>query len=54
LRIHAGKLFRLRGATAPSRNGLSHANKVRCAAMAEELFWSVLGHLYSIRGASSG
>ena len=54
LRIHAGKLFRLRGATAPSRNGLSHANKVRSAAMAEELFWSVLGHLYSLRPRFGG
>lgn len=32
-------------ATPPSRNGLSHANKVRDCAMAEALFWAVLGHL---------
>src|SRR3990170_1226187 len=33
LRLHAAKLARLRGATPPSRNGLSHAGKVRPAAM---------------------
>lgn len=47
LRHHAGKLFTIRSATAPSRNGLSHANRHRDAAMAEELFWSVLDHLRS-------
>jgi hypothetical protein len=42
LRHHSGALATVRGATAPSRNGLSHANKVRNADMAEELFWTVL------------
>ena len=42
LRNHASKLYQIRQATPPSRNGLSHANKVRSAAMAEELFWEVL------------
>ena len=54
LRIHAGKLFRLRWATPPSRNGLSHANKVRSSAMAEDLFWSVLSRLYSIQPRFGG
>ncbi len=45
LGLHSGSLSALRGAKAPSRNGLSHANKVRPAAMAEKLFWSVLEHL---------
>ena len=45
LGLHSGALSALRGAKAPSRNGLSHANKVRPAAMAEKLFWSVLEHL---------
>jgi hypothetical protein len=54
LRLHAAKLFRLRGAVAPSRNGLSHANKVRPAAMAEELFWTVLGHLTTLRPRFGG
>ena len=54
LRLHAGKLWRLRGATPPSRNGLSHAGKVRPAAMAEELCWSVLSHLTSLRPRFGG
>ena len=45
LGLHSGSLSALRGAKAPSRNGLSHANKVRPAVMAEKLFWSVLEHL---------
>jgi hypothetical protein len=35
----------LRGATPPNRNTFSHANKVRPAEMAEQLFWTVLEHL---------
>jgi hypothetical protein len=38
-------LAEIRGASVPSRNGLSHANKVRPAEMAEKLFWSVLDSL---------
>lgn len=45
LRLHSGPLSSLRGATAPSRNNLSHSNKVRSAAMAEKLFWAVFEHL---------
>lgn len=45
LEHHSGALATLRGATAPSRNGLSHANKVRNADMAEELFWSTLSEI---------
>jgi len=45
LRTHAGPLSTIRGATPPSRNGLSNANKSRDAGLAEELFWSVLSHL---------
>ena len=41
LRNHAGTLSQIRRCTPPSRNGLSHANKTRNAAMAEELFWKV-------------
>lgn len=41
-RNHSGALESIRGATAPSRNGLSNANKVRNPLMAEELFWKVL------------
>ena len=45
LRLHAGPLSSLREATPPTRNNLSHANKVRSAEMAEKLFWAVLEHL---------
>ena len=45
LGLHSGLLVTLRGATPPSRNNLSHANKGRDASLAEKLFWSVLGHL---------
>jgi hypothetical protein len=45
LRLHAGPLSSLRQATPPTRNNLSHANKVRPAEMAEKLFWAVLAHL---------
>lgn len=45
LQLHSGPLVGIRGATAPSRNGLSNANRERPAAMAEQLFWQVLNHL---------
>ena len=45
LQLHSGPLASLRGATAPSRNGLSHANRERPAEMAEQLFWRVMSHL---------
>ena len=45
LGLHSGPLSSIRGATPPSRNNLSHANKVRPAEMAEQLFWAVFKHL---------
>lgn len=45
LRLHSGPLSAVRGATPPSRNNLSHANRHRPAVLAERLFWAVLGHL---------
>jgi hypothetical protein len=45
LHLRAGPLAALRGATAPSRNGFSHANRERSDVMAQQLFWSVLDHL---------
>lgn len=45
LRLHSGPLSAVRGATPPSRNNLSHANKRRPASLAEKMFWSVLEHL---------
>src|SRR3974390_1448288 len=44
LQLHSGPLSSVRGATAPSRNGLSNANRERSAAMAEQLFWRGKGH----------
>ena len=38
LRHHGSKLGAIRGAVAPSRNTLSHANKHRNSDMMEELF----------------
>jgi hypothetical protein len=49
LRHHCGLLGAIRGAVAPARNTLSHANKTRDSNMMEELFWSVLEHLQSQR-----
>lgn len=48
LRMHKVKLATIRGAVAPARNTLSHANKTRSADMAEDLFWAVLEHLTTI------
>jgi hypothetical protein len=45
LGLHSGPLSSIRGATAPTRNNLSHSNKVRSADMAEKLFWAVFEHL---------
>ena len=45
LQLHSGPLSAIRGATPPSKNGLSHANKERPAALAEQLFWQTLEQL---------
>ena len=45
---HKKELVTIRNATPPSRNGLSHANKIRNADMAEELFWTMLEHLHTL------
>src|SRR5690606_27856256 len=45
LQLHRGALATVRGATAPSRNGLSTANRQRPAEMAEKVFWNTVGHL---------
>jgi hypothetical protein len=59
LRLWSTPLRALRGATPPSRNALSHANKIRDCAVAEQLFWRVLEHLQTMhpgfgRGAARG
>ena len=51
---HRGALSSIRGAEAPSRSGLSYANKHRDAKMAEELFRSLLGHLQSLSPGFAG
>jgi hypothetical protein len=48
LRLNRGPLSALRGATPPSRNNLSYANKHRDPALAERLFWSLLAHLQTL------
>lgn len=45
LQLNSGPLSSIRGATPPSRNNLSHANKRRPAELAEKLFWAVLKQL---------
>jgi hypothetical protein len=45
LQLHSGPLSTVGGASAPSRNGFSHANRQRPAQMAEDLFWAVLWQL---------
>ncbi|PYK61930.1 MAG: IS4 family transposase [Verrucomicrobia bacterium] len=45
LHLHSGPLGSIRGATAPSRNGLSNANRQRPAQMTEQLFWQMMKHL---------
>lgn len=54
LGLHISKLFSIRGARPPARNTLSHANKIRSAQMAEDLFWSVLDHLVSTAPSFGG
>ena len=45
LRMNEGVLSTIRGATPPSRNNFSHANRVRDWHMAESLYWRVMDHL---------
>ena len=42
LKLNSGPLSAVRGATAPSRNALSHANQIRPSSIAEKLFWAML------------
>lgn len=54
LRLNAGPLSAIRGATPPSKNALSHANRQRDPKMAEALFWQMLNHLQQIAPAFGG
>ena len=46
--MHQSTLSTIRGATPPSRNNFSHANKIRSAEMAEALYWAMLEHLQTV------
>ena len=48
LRLHSGPMSAIRGATAPSKNALSHANRERNPKMAEALFWTMLDQLQQL------
>ncbi len=48
LNLSRGPLSAIRGATPPSRNNLSHANRIRSAKMAEQLFWNMLEYLQKL------
>jgi len=59
LQLHSGPLASVGGASAPSRNGFSNANRERPAEMAEQLFWRTLEHLGTqtpgfVKGRSRG
>jgi Transposase DDE domain/Domain of unknown function (DUF4372) len=54
LRLHSGPLSAVRGATPPSKNGLSNANKHRPAQLAQDLFWSVLDQLQQLHPGFGG
>jgi hypothetical protein len=48
LRLHSGPLSAIRGATPPSKNALSYANRERNPKMAETLFWTMLDQLQAL------
>lgn len=54
LRIHSRWLGVLRGAVAPTRNTLSHANKTRESNMMEALFWEMMKHLEGLMPGGFG
>jgi IS5 family transposase len=45
LRMNETMLTPIRGASAPAKNTLSHANRERSCAMAEALYWEMMDHL---------
>jgi len=54
LRLFRNPLLAIRGASPPSRNNLSHANRHRDASMGEQLFWHVLHHLQQLNARFAG
>ena len=53
-RHHVAKLRCIRGASPCSRNGFSHANRTRNAALAQDLFYEMLEHLTSVAPGFGG
>lgn len=45
LQMNRAALSTVRGATPPSRNNLSHANRIRNCDMGEALYWAMMEHL---------
>ncbi len=54
LRANLSNIQAIRGAKAPSKNGLSNANKSRNSKMAEDLFWSMMDHLKALQPGFGG
>jgi len=54
LQLHSGPLAAVRGATPPSRNGLSHTNRQRDPQMVQDLFWQMPEHPKSSARPSPG
>ncbi|MGH9580535.1 MAG: DUF4372 domain-containing protein, partial [Terriglobales bacterium] len=54
LRRHSGPLSAIRGATPPSKNGLSTANRERPAQRAQDRCWAVLEHLQQLHSGFGG
>ena len=49
LKLNSGPLSAIRGATPPSRNNLSNANKVRSHTFAQQMFYQTLEHLDNLQ-----
>jgi len=54
LRLHSGPLSAIRGATPPSKNAFSHANRERNPELAQQLFWAMLEHLQKLHPGFGG
>jgi len=54
LRANRSPMATIRGATPPSKNGLSNANMTRDPKMAQELFWKILSHLEKMNPGFGG
>lgn len=54
LRANRSNMASIRGATPPSKNGLSNANKTRNPEMAKDLFWNMLSHLEQLHPGFGG